>query len=180
MASNQIFDNSTFLVRSSLVRDKRFRLTEKPLSVQCLRHWKAYSFHSQAMSMCWTGQLNIISNDQIYFDSNIYELTILGNRSECSTKNTLKKQNIYFAGWCLIFDLNRVTARYLRDTMKCLTKHVNEVLYMGISWVPVLSKISFEKAIPIFRISNSWMSPIITLNVMFFFSWHLKSNRTHL
>ena len=42
MASKSKFNISRFLVGSSLVRNKRFHLSEKPLSVQCLRHWKAY------------------------------------------------------------------------------------------------------------------------------------------
>ena len=142
-----------------------------------------FSFHSQVMSMCWTGQLNIISNDPIYFDPTISELTIFGNWSERSTKNTLKKQNINFAGRCLIFDLNRGTGyREMPDkSREWGIYHVTVFVhaFLALHGTPQFQKY-LRKAIPIFPISNFWMSLIITLNMMFFFCWHLKSNRTYL
>ena len=42
MAPNQNFDNSTFLVRSVLVKKKRFYQTQYALSGQCFRHQQPY------------------------------------------------------------------------------------------------------------------------------------------
>ena len=60
---------------------------------------------TESILISLSGDVHVLNRSAKYhfkrsnlFDPNISELTIFGNRSERSTKNTLKKQNIYYAG----------------------------------------------------------------------------------